>query len=60
MNPARHKTGSSAGGGGMADCEAEERNRRAVFAIEQMMGDWKIDLGLLKQILTGTEECHHD
>jgi hypothetical protein len=44
----------------MADCEAEERILRATFAIEQMAGTWVIDLGKLKQILTGTEECHHD
>ena len=44
----------------MPDCEAEERNLKAAFAIEQMMGEWKIDLGLLKRILTGTEECHHN
>ena len=44
----------------MPDCEAEERNLRAVFAIEQMAGTWVIDLGRLKAILTGIDECQHD
>lgn len=43
----------------MTDCEAEERILRATFAIEQMAGNWVIDLGKLKQILTGTDECHN-
>lgn len=43
----------------MNPCEAEERNRRAVYALEQMAGTWQIDLGRLKQILTGTDECQH-
>lgn len=38
-------------------CEAEQRILRAVFAIEQMTGNWVIDLAKLKQILTGAE-CH--
>ncbi len=42
----------------MPDCEAEERILRAVFEIEKMAGTWVIDLGKLKQILTGTE-CQH-
>jgi hypothetical protein len=40
-------------------CEAQERNLRATFAIEQMMGSWCLDLALLKQILTGTN-CTHE
>jgi len=40
-------------------CEAEERNLQAVFEIEMMAGTWQIDLGRLKQILTGTHECQH-
>lgn len=40
-------------------CEAQERNLRATFAIEQMMGTWVLDLGLIKQILTGTN-CTHE
>lgn len=40
-------------------CEAAERNLRAVFAIEQMMGAWVLDLGLIKSILTGTD-CRHE
>ena len=40
-------------------CEAAERNTRAVFAIEQMMGAWVLDLGAIKSILTGTD-CHHE
>lgn len=39
-------------------CEAQERNMQAVFEIEKMAGSWKIDLGLLKAILTGTD-CQH-
>lgn len=39
-------------------CEAQERNTRAVFAIEQMMGTWRLDLAELKNILTG--ECRHN
>ena len=34
--------------------DAEIRNLQAVFAIEQMMGSWVIDLGRLKHILTGS------
>lgn len=37
-----------------SESEAEERILRAVFAIEQMTGTWVIDLGKIKQILTGT------
>ena len=40
-------------------CESAERNTRAVFAIEQMMGAWVLDLGAIKNILTGTD-CHHE
>lgn len=40
-------------------CEAQERNLRAVFAIEQMMGSWVLDLGAIKSILTGTD-CTHE
>ena len=40
-------------------CESAERNTRAVFAIEQMMGAWVIDIATIKSILTGTD-CHHD
>ena len=40
-------------------CEAAERNLRAVFAIEQMMGAWVIDIATIKSILTGTD-CHHE
>lgn len=40
-------------------CEANDRNTRAVFAIEQMMGTWKLDLGEIKAILTGTN-CTHE
>jgi hypothetical protein len=40
-------------------CESAERNTRAVFAIEQMMGAWVLDLGAIKSILTGTD-CHHE
>jgi len=34
-------------------CEAAERNQQALHAIKAMTGTWTIDLGLLKQILTG-------
>ena len=37
----------------MTDCEAEERITRAIYEIEQMAGSWIIDLGKIKQILTG-------
>lgn len=40
-------------------CEAEERNLQAVFEIEKMAGSWLIDLGRLKQILTGANQCQH-
>jgi hypothetical protein len=40
-------------------CESAERNTRAVFAIEQMMGAWVIDIATIKSILTGTD-CHHE
>ena len=40
-------------------CEAAERNTRAVFAIEQMMGAWVLDLGAIKSILAGTD-CTHE
>lgn len=40
-------------------CEASERNMQAVFEIEMMAGTWLIDLGKLKQILTGTNDCQH-
>jgi truncated hemoglobin YjbI len=40
-------------------CESAERNLRAVFAIEQMMGSWCLDLAAIKQILTGTD-CRHN
>ena len=40
-------------------CEAQERNLRATFAIEQMMGTWVLDLGLIKNILTGND-CQHE
>ena len=40
-------------------CESAERNLRAVFAIEQMMGAWCLDLGAIKSILTGTD-CRHE
>ncbi|MDQ5860692.1 MAG: hypothetical protein M3536_00315 [Actinomycetota bacterium] len=45
----------------MPDCEAEERNLRAVYEIEQMTGSWIVDLAKLKNILTGrdTEPCTH-
>jgi len=36
-------------------CEAEERNKKALYEIEKMVGTWQIDLGLLRRILTGTE-----
>lgn len=41
-------------------CEASERNLRAAFAIEQMMGTWCLDLALIKSILTGTDQCQHE
>jgi hypothetical protein len=31
-------------------CESAERNLRAVFAIEQMMGAWVIDVATIKGI----------
>lgn len=40
-------------------CEAQERNMQAIFEIEKMAGTWVIDLGRIKQILTGTAECQH-
>ena len=40
-------------------CDASERNTRAVFAIEQMMGAWCLDLAAIKSILTGTD-CRHE
>lgn len=43
----------------MNTCEAEERILRAMYAIEQMAGNWIIDLGKIKQILTGTDDCQH-
>lgn len=43
----------------MTDCEAEERNLRAAFEIELQWGAGRIDLGRIKNILTGTEPCTH-
>lgn len=40
-------------------CEAAERNTRAVFELEMMAGAWVIDLGRIKQILTGAD-CRHE
>jgi len=37
----------------MPDCEAEERNMRALYEIELMWGSGLMDLGKLKRILTG-------
>ena len=36
-------------------CESYERNQQALHAIKTMTGTWTIDLGALRQILTG--EC---
>jgi hypothetical protein len=47
------------GEGAYPVCESAERNTRAVFAIEQMMGAWVIDIATIKSILTGTD-CHHE
>jgi hypothetical protein len=42
----------------MPECEAEERIMQALYEIENMAGSWIIDLGKIKQILTGSE-CNH-
>jgi hypothetical protein len=39
----------------MPDCEAEERNMRALYEIELMWGSGVTDLGKLKHILTGRD-----
>jgi hypothetical protein len=43
----------------MPDCEAEERNMRALYEIELMWGSGVTDLGKLKHILTSrdTPKC---
>lgn len=43
----------------MPDCEAEERNKRAAYELELQWGSGRIDLGRIKNILTGTETCTH-
>ena len=35
-------------------CEAEERNLRALFVLENEWGCGRIDIGLMKHILRGT------
>ena len=41
-------------------CESYERNQRALHAIKTMTGTWTIDLGQLRQILTGNECDDHE
>jgi hypothetical protein len=39
-------------------CEAEDRNKRALFVIENQWGCGRIDIGMIKSILCGTGcEC---
>lgn len=42
----------------MAQCEAEQRILQAVFEIEIAWGSGKVDLGKIKQILTGRDSIH--
>jgi hypothetical protein len=46
----------------MPECEAEERNTRALYEIELMWGSGVTDLGKLKTVLTGrdTTRCSQD
>jgi len=41
-------------------CEANERNQKALHQIQVMTGTWAIDLGLLRQILTGDQCTNHE
>lgn len=43
----------------MTDCEAEERNLRALYILENEWGCGRIDVGQLQRILRG-ETCDHD
>ena len=43
----------------MPDCEAEERNKRALYILENEWGCGRIDVGQLQRILRG-ETCDHD
>lgn len=39
-------------------CEAEIRNKRALFVLENEWGKGLIDVGAMKRILTGDAACH--
>lgn len=41
-------------------CDAQERNQKALHQIQVMTGTWTIDLGLLRQILTGNQCTEHE
>lgn len=43
----------------MTDCEAEERNQRALYVLENEWGCGRIDVGALQRILRG-ETCDHE
>jgi hypothetical protein len=43
----------------MSDCEAEERNLRALYILENEWGCGRIDVGKLQKLLRG-EDCDHD
>lgn len=42
----------------MAECEADERNRRALYILENEWGCGRIDVGALQRLLRG-EPCTH-
>lgn len=41
-------------------CEAEARNRQALYELELQWGAGKLDLGKLRRILNGGEQCEHE
>lgn len=42
----------------MPDCEAEERNQRALYLLQNEWGCGRIDIGELTRLLRG-EPCNH-
>ena len=43
----------------MPDCEAERRNKQALYVLENEWGCGRIDLGQLRRILRGDNEPDH-